>query len=47
MDLGIISLLLLAVAIAIGFFRKTNVGLVCLLFAFVLGKVAGVPTAEI
>ena len=47
MDLGIISLLLLAVAIAIGFFRKTNVGLVCLFFAFVLGKVAGVPTAEI
>ena len=47
MDLGIISLLLLAVAIAIGFFRKTNVGLVCLLFAFVLGKVAGIPTAEI
>lgn len=47
MELGIISLLLLAVAIAIGFFRKTNVGLVCLLFAFVLGKVAGIPTAEI
>ena len=47
MELGIISLLLLAVAIAIGFFRKTNVGLVCLLFAFVLGKAAGIPTAEI
>lgn len=47
MDLGIVSLLLLAVSIAIGFFRKTNVGLVCLFFAFVLGKAAGVPTAEI
>ena len=37
MNLGIVSLLLLAVAIAIGFFRKTNVGLVCMLFAVVMG----------
>lgn len=47
MNLGIVSLLLLAVAIAIGFFRKTNVGLVCMLFAVVMGKLAGVPNGEI
>ena len=43
MELGIISLLLLAVAIAIGFFRKTNVGLVCLLFAFVWARWPAFP----
>lgn len=47
MDLGIISLLLLAVAIVIGYFRKTNVGLVCMLFAVIIGKLAGVPNGEI
>ena len=41
MNLGLVSLLLLGVAIAIGFFRKTNVGLVSLLFALILGHVAG------
>ena len=47
MNLGIVSLLLLAVAIAIGYFRKTNVGLVCMLFAVIIGKMAGIPNAEI
>lgn len=47
MNLGIVSLLLLAVAIAIGFFRKTNVGLVCMLFAVVMGKLTGIPNGEI
>lgn len=47
MNLGIVSLLLLAVAIAIGFFRKTNVGLVCMLFAMLIGKLAGIPDGEI
>mgnify|MGYP000108034548 CR=1 FL=1 len=47
MNLGIISLLLLAVAIAIGFFRKTNVGLVCIFFAVIIGKLAGIPDGEI
>lgn len=47
MNLGMLSLVLLLAAIAIGFFRKTNVGLVCLLLAFILGKAAGIPTAEI
>ncbi|MFR9127869.1 MAG: hypothetical protein ACLVLA_10340 [Acidaminococcus intestini] len=31
MDLGVISLVLLLLAIILGFFRKTNVGLVSLL----------------
>lgn len=47
MNLGIVSLLLLGVAIAIGFFRKTNVGLVCMLFAVLMGKVAGLPDGEL
>jgi len=47
MNLGLISLLLLVVAIALGFFRKTNVGLVALLFALVLGHYAGIKDAEI
>lgn len=47
MNLGIVSLLLLAVAIAIGFFRKINVGMVCMLFAMLIGKLAGIPDGEI
>ena len=41
MSLGLIALLLLCAAIAAGFFCKTNVGLVSLLFALVLGRMAG------
>ena len=41
MDLGVISLVLLLLAIILGFFRKTNVGLVSLLFALILGRVPG------
>jgi len=47
MNLGLIALLLLVVAIALGFFRKTNVGLVALLFALILGRYAGIKDAEI
>lgn len=47
MSLGLLSLILLVAAIAIGFFRKINVGLVCLFLAFLLGKAAGIATGEI
>jgi di/tricarboxylate transporter len=47
MDLGVLSLVLLLAAIVLGFFRKTNVGLVSLLFALVLGRIAGMNDASI
>ena len=47
MDLGVISLVLLLLAIILGFFRKTNVGLVSLLFALILGRLAGMNDASI
>lgn len=47
MNLGLVALILLAVAIAAGFFRKTNVGLVAMLFALILGRYAGIKDGEI
>lgn len=47
MNLGILSLILLALAIALGFFRKTNVGVVALVFALVLGRFAGLNDGAI
>lgn len=47
MDLGIIALVLLVIAIVLGFFRNTNVGLVSLLFALILGRYAGMTDASI
>lgn len=36
MNLGLLSLVLLLVAIAVGFFRNANVGIVCIGFAMLL-----------
>lgn len=47
MNLGILSLILLALAIALGFFRKTNVGVVALVFALALGRFAGLNDGAI
>lgn len=47
MNWGLISLILLIIAIAIGFFRKLNVGLLCIAFAVVLGPMAGFKEANV
>ena len=46
MELGAISLLILLAVIAIGFFRKVNVGLVAILAAILLGFASGLFTAN-
>ena len=45
--MALISLGSLAAAIFLGFFRKMNTGLVCIGFALLLGKLAGIPDKEI
>lgn len=47
MTLGLLSLVLLILAIIIGFFYKTNVGLISLCFALVLSKLAGIKAATV
>ncbi len=45
--MAILSLVFLLLAIGLGFFRKTNMGLVAFGLALVLGKIAGVPVKQI
>ena len=45
--MALLSLVFLLIAIFLGFFRKMNTGLVCIAFALVLGRLAGVPDKEI
>ncbi len=47
MNLGLVSLLALLLAIALGFLKQTNVGIVCMGFAMVVGLIYGVPMKEI
>ncbi|MDT8900154.1 SLC13 family permease [Anaeroselena agilis] len=47
MNLGLLSLAALVVAIALGFFRKLNTGLIAIAFAVILGKFAGFKDASI
>lgn len=47
MNLGLISLIALLVAIAIGFFRNCNVGILCIGFAMILGVMFGVSAGKI
>jgi Na+/H+ antiporter NhaD/arsenite permease-like protein len=47
MDLGILSLIFLIVAIALGFFRKMNTGLVAIGLALVIGRIGGVAEKKI
>ena len=47
MTLQIISLLCLVGAIVFGFVRKTNVGIVCLGLALILGKIGGMSSGDI
>lgn len=46
MNIAYISLLLLVLAIAIGFFRKINVGIISILFAVILGYGSGMFTGK-
>lgn len=45
--MAIFSLCLLVLAIVLGFWRKMNAGLICIGFALVLGRVAGIPDKAI
>ncbi len=47
MSIGILSLILLILAIIIGFFCKTNVGLISLCFALILSKIAGISAVTV
>lgn len=47
MNFGLLSLVALVLAIAIGFFRKLNTGLIAIAFAVVLGKMANFKEADI
>ena len=47
MNLGLISLIALLAAIAIGFLRNANVGILCIGFSMILGAVFGIDTKEI
>jgi Na+/H+ antiporter NhaD/arsenite permease-like protein len=47
LNLGMLSLIALVLAIALGFFRKLNTGLIAIAFAFILGKFAGFKDADI
>lgn len=40
--MALLSLIFLLIAIILGFFRKMNTGLLCIAFALVLGRMAGV-----
>ncbi len=45
--MALLSLCMLFVAIFLGFFRKMNTGLLCIAFALVLGRMAGISDKEI
>lgn len=47
MDLGILSLLFLVIAIALGFVRKMNTGLVAIGLALVIGRIGGMSDSKI
>jgi len=47
MNLGLISLIALLAAIVIGFVRNTNVGILCIAFAMILGQIFNVSAKEI
>lgn len=47
MNLGVISLILLIAAIAIGFLRDCNVGILCVAFAMILGNVYGISANDL
>lgn len=47
MNWGLISLIMLVVAIILGFSRKLNVGLLCIAFAVVLGPLSGFKEAAV
>ncbi|SZA75228.1 Dicarboxylate carrier protein MatC N-terminus [Klebsiella pneumoniae] len=46
-NLAIISLLAIFIAIIIGFYKKTNVGIIMVAFAFILSLAYHIPTAKL
>ena len=46
MNIGIVALLILVAVIAIGFFRKLNVGVLAMAAAVILGYVSGDYTTK-
>lgn len=48
MHAGVLSIIALLTAITVGYFRKINIGMICIAFAFVIGRfMAGLPYGEI
>lgn len=47
MNLGAISLILLLAAIALGFLRNCNVGILCVAFSMILGEFFGISASEL
>lgn len=47
MNMALFSLVLLVLAILLGFFRKMNAGLIAIGFSLILGRVAGIPDKQI
>ena len=47
MNLGLISLILLLAAIAIGFIRNCNVGILCVAFSMILSVIYGISAKEV
>ena len=45
--MALLSLGFLLLAIMLGFIRKMNTGLLCIAFALLLGRMAGISDAEI
>lgn len=45
--MALLSLVFLLLAIMLGFIRKMNTGLLCIAFALLLGRMAGISDAEI
>lgn len=46
-NLAIISLLAIFIAIIVGFYKKTNVGIIMVAFAFILSLAYHIPTAKL
>lgn len=47
MNLSIVSVIALFVAIALGFFKKSNVGIMCISFAFIISVAFGIKTSDV
>lgn len=46
-NLALVSLLAIVIAIVVGFYKKTNVGIIMVAFAFILSLAYGISTAKL